>query len=515
MEEKVNFSEFQCGGRKQRSTIDQIFIVKAILDNQKCRHQNTYMLFGDAEKCFDKLWLQDCIIDIYEAGIPAKDAMMIYNLNRKAVVSIATPVGKTDDIHIEEIVKQGTIYGPKLCCAATDKVNVIDETNFYKINDLDIKNLIYVDNILGSGSKNDVLKLANNLRRMEEEKKFTFNVEKTAYMIVKTSRKKEEEIDIKLKKGKIKRVSSYKYLGIWISEKGNLNKHLEEIEKKIPFMLNEVKRLGDPYRVGVMASQIQLKMFEVIIMPSLLYAMEAWSKFRVEDTERFEIIQGKFIKSIFGLTKSTPYWGVIAECGIWPIEDRINEKKLMWYYSLIQSEESRLARKVLFQQKQHPTTDNWYKVIEEIISMYNIEENEERIKKLKKAEWKKEVQTKITQKIYARFNEKKTDMKKLRFIEQDDKWKKKTYIRECRLDEIRDIMKMKLNMLDVADNYGKKTCCNICKETPDTTEHLMMCPKTKNSDFNIDMLKSNDSDILRKLCDHVLRGISYRNCLKV
>ena len=147
--------------------------------------------------------------------------------------------------------------------------------------------------------------------------------------------------------------------------------------------------------------------------------------------------------------------------------------------------------------------------------MYNIEENEERIKKLRKAEWKKEVQTKITQKIYARFKEKKTDMKKLRFIEQDDKWKKKTYIRECRLDEIRDIMKMKLNMLDVADNYGKKTCCNICKETPDTTEHLMMCPKTKNSDFNIDMLKSNDSDILRKLCDHVLRGISYRNCLKV
>ena len=33
---------------------------------------------------------------------------------------------------------------------------------------------------------------------------------------------------------------------------------IEEIEKKIPFMLNEVKRLGDPYRVGVMESQIQL-----------------------------------------------------------------------------------------------------------------------------------------------------------------------------------------------------------------------------------------------------------------
>ena len=31
-------------------------------------------------------------IDIYVAGIPAKDATIIYNLNRKPVVNIATPV---------------------------------------------------------------------------------------------------------------------------------------------------------------------------------------------------------------------------------------------------------------------------------------------------------------------------------------------------------------------------------------------------------------------------------------
>ena len=46
MKEKVDFSEFKCGCRKQRSKIDQIFIVKAIIDNQKFRYQNTYMLFG-------------------------------------------------------------------------------------------------------------------------------------------------------------------------------------------------------------------------------------------------------------------------------------------------------------------------------------------------------------------------------------------------------------------------------------------------------------------------------------
>ena len=58
-----------------------------------------------AEECFDKLWLQDCIIDIYEAEIPAKHAMMIYNLNREALVNIVTRVGKTGEIQIQDIVK--------------------------------------------------------------------------------------------------------------------------------------------------------------------------------------------------------------------------------------------------------------------------------------------------------------------------------------------------------------------------------------------------------------------------
>ena len=101
MEEKVNFSEYQSGGRKQQSTTDQTFIVKTVLDNQKNCQENTYMLFGDPEKYFDKLWLQDCITD-NDTGILEKDEIMVYHLNKEALVNIATSVGKTDNIHLED-----------------------------------------------------------------------------------------------------------------------------------------------------------------------------------------------------------------------------------------------------------------------------------------------------------------------------------------------------------------------------------------------------------------------------
>lgn len=77
--EKVNFSEHQFIGSKQRPTIDQIYSVKTIPDNRKNCQQSTQMLFGDAEKCFNKLWLKYCIIDIHDAGIPEKDAMLVYH----------------------------------------------------------------------------------------------------------------------------------------------------------------------------------------------------------------------------------------------------------------------------------------------------------------------------------------------------------------------------------------------------------------------------------------------------
>ena len=101
MEEKVNFSEYQSGGRKQQSTTDQTVIVKTVLDNQKNCQENTYMLFGDPEKYFDKLWLQDCITD-NDTGILEKDEIMVYHLNKEALVNIATSVGKTDNIHLED-----------------------------------------------------------------------------------------------------------------------------------------------------------------------------------------------------------------------------------------------------------------------------------------------------------------------------------------------------------------------------------------------------------------------------
>ena len=57
-------SEMQTAGNKQRSTMYNIVIVSAIIEQRRIEKRNTYIFFGDAIKCLDKLWLQDCITEL-------------------------------------------------------------------------------------------------------------------------------------------------------------------------------------------------------------------------------------------------------------------------------------------------------------------------------------------------------------------------------------------------------------------------------------------------------------------
>ena len=61
-------SDGSMGARKQRGVQDNFFVISAISNSVlNGRSQPIQVQIMDAEKCFDKLWLQSCIHAIYEA----------------------------------------------------------------------------------------------------------------------------------------------------------------------------------------------------------------------------------------------------------------------------------------------------------------------------------------------------------------------------------------------------------------------------------------------------------------
>ena len=59
-----SISPNQCGGIKNRGTVDHLFTMRAIIDYYRVLNKDLYLFFGDLEKCFDKLWLKDCMIEL-------------------------------------------------------------------------------------------------------------------------------------------------------------------------------------------------------------------------------------------------------------------------------------------------------------------------------------------------------------------------------------------------------------------------------------------------------------------
>ena len=331
-------SEFQCGGIEARSTADHLITLNSVIAYNKYLGAPTHIWFGDAYKCFDKLCLKDCIKELGKM-VGWEEARVIHKMNQNGKAVINCPAGETGAIVLEENVRQGTIWGPKLCAISTDKVNSISRKTVTLIRDVVIESVIFVDDIMfPSSRKEGIEKAIGNCNSLETLKKFTFSVkpEKSGILTI-SGKKKDQGVDIKgkLGNGLVKKTSEYKYLGEWYNEKGNNDLSIQKRKEKVDYMLHEILRYGNKEKVGNMALEVRIKIYETVVVPTLFANIETWGKISEKDLKQLEGIQAKVLRGIFRQIATTPYWGLLAKSGIWPVENRIEYRKIMLYHNII------------------------------------------------------------------------------------------------------------------------------------------------------------------------------------
>ena len=474
-DKQAKISNMQTAAKKNRSTSDNLIIMNAIIERQREEKKNTYIFYADAEKCFDKLWLKDCLLELNNIGYSDNDIEMLYRINNRAEIVVETEVGNTDTFEIKEVVKQGSIFGPTMCSATTAKVNEVGEEVKYQYGSIQIGMSIYMDDISAAGGAEQIRKGIRNCARMEVEKKMKYGLKKTRYMIMKTGNEKEEIIEEKVKAGKVQRTDKYKYLGIEMNEEGNLNGHIEYLKRKGETVSREIEAIGAKNQVGREQVRVQLKLLEACYIPAILYGIEAWGYLKKEEIKELERLQGKALKRIFHLPISTSNIGILMETGIWPVEQKLQYATLMLYHNIMNSDEDRVARKIIIEQRKKEYKRTYYQKVKNAAKDINIDID--KVEQEKKSKWKKEVKEKIVEKIKERMNEEMMGKTKSRTIE-NDKWGRKEYIKECSSDVIKDVIKIRLHMWEVGRNYGKEEQegnCPICKKGEDTTEHVLEC----------------------------------------
>lgn len=478
---RKGITEWQNGGIKNRAPIDVVFMITSIIEQNKYLKKNTYLVFTDAEKCFDKLWLDDGIVELWRCGTDIRDSIMIRKLNEKAEVVVRTPVGNTEPFLLHDIVRQGTVYGPQICISSMDKINLVgkDVVTFYGP-ELPIRAGVFVDDVNGAGEVTTADSAIYNCNILEERKKMTFSTKngKTEYMVIGTKKIGIESVTNEVKSGKIERVNEHKALGTWFDESGDYGINNCKKKEKLQFMIYTTRREASPNDMGIYAAEARLKLAEVVVIPNLIYNSEAFPNYKPKEMDEIEQMQHTLLTGVLELPSTTPYYLLLMETGWWTMRARMEYKKLMLYHNIRRSDEKRVIKAVLERQKEEDRETTWYSGVQTIIERYGVKLD---VNKVSKSQWKKHVKKLITDHVEIKVREKCHELKKGRTIKYD-RCARKEYIGKVPFSMMKKIIKYRTHMTTIPGNFkgGTDGECLLCESAKGTTEHYFTCPETYN-----------------------------------
>jgi hypothetical protein len=154
-----NMSDSNIGARRDRNIRNHLFVVHGVINSvlngsDGCMDIQIY----DVEKCFDALWLEDCMLDLYDTLSPeARDdkLALVYKVNTENYVAVNTSVGQTNRVNMKNIVMQGGKWGPLQCSNSMDTIGkkcVQVRENLYTYKGLfKVMPLAMVDDLLARG----------------------------------------------------------------------------------------------------------------------------------------------------------------------------------------------------------------------------------------------------------------------------------------------------------------------------------------------------------------------------
>ncbi len=443
---------------------------------------NTSLFFGYLVNCFDRLWLRDCLLDLHEAGAREREIRLLYFLNKEASFQVITPAGTSKEIKVGEIVKQGTVFGTKLCCSSTGKINEEITRKHIIYPTVSTKAVTYVDDISAAGSGEFVEETGNACGQLEKKKYWEFSLEKTKWMCMQHSRTEQKrELQINIKQGKVEEATECKQLGGWVNNKGNIDTHLQHMRNKSKGVIQNIRLMCAEVKIGKQEMTAKLFVYEHVAIRSIYDNIEVWTNLRQKDMEMLETIQGEMLKGILGLGKSTPYWGLLYELKILPIKLLITYRKLMLYHKII-NEEGSIKQKIVAAQEEGNLTNCWFGDTARDGMEIGLSVSSEMVKNLPKSKWKKKVKELIWKTFEHDVESKKNNMRKLRFLKQTAST---TYLQDTSNETTRKGFQIRLNMVDwIGDNFGRNRTCILCEEQKDTTEHVFQCNKLKQTSAN-------------------------------
>ena len=116
-------SDCQMGGRRQKSSKNNIFILNSIIHDVMLKNAEPVVLqFYDYSHMFDLINLNEAISYIFDTVLYNDSLGLIYKSNNKVSMAVKTPHGLTDRQIVRNKVLHGDTFGSLLASVQVDKI---------------------------------------------------------------------------------------------------------------------------------------------------------------------------------------------------------------------------------------------------------------------------------------------------------------------------------------------------------------------------------------------------------
>ena len=361
-EENGKLSNVQYGFRKERSTVDCLFIIQGLIDILFSRGLKLYACFIDYEKAYDLIDRACLFHKLIKIGISSKCINIFRNMYSKMKLSVDTD--ENNRFFSSNVgLLQGEITSPLLFSFFVSDLEEGLSNEFIGIDVVNvlIKILMFADDmVIFSTTISGLQKGLDNLYNYCKKWGMKLNILKTKIVVFKRGGKISKEEKWNFNDHVLEVVTSFKYLGCFLSSSGSFTDCLTDLVGSARRALFGLKRYFKSNSETL--PETQLDLFSSMVSPILNYGSEVWGLRKADLIETFHL---SFLKSILGVKTSTPNCFIYGELGVYPLIIERKTRVIKYWLKIIRTINDnenyvhKIYKELLTINELHPTRVTW------------------------------------------------------------------------------------------------------------------------------------------------------------
>ena len=353
--------ENQCGFRRNRSCVDQIYSLRNII--HQCIEYNLPLKanFIDFKSAFDCISRDFIWAAFRHYGLPEKYIRVIQAFFEGTMIAVRHEGELSEWFPVLSGTGQGDIHGPPIFNIVINWAAQLAETNKTVSKGLILRegggseedwvlDLDYADDMsVLDGSEEGLQESTDLLAHFAGYAGLRINAKKTKTMVFskELSQRPYTEagtVNISIEGDPVEQVSHFTYLGSVISADGTLDKELETRIGKAHGAFSKLCRVWFNRNIR---TNTKIRIYRAAVLTVLLYGCEAWTTTQVQN-RRIEAFHQRCLRKILRIQwfKRVSNKEVLERAGIEPISAFIGNGRLRWFGHVVRMPAARKPRQL-------------------------------------------------------------------------------------------------------------------------------------------------------------------------